>query len=412
MRTSVEHKTDGAGAAARGAQQRLELLVAVGDLLISTVNDEPDWARLTRLLVPLLGDVSILLLGDGEHLDPAAASHAVHDQQHGLDAAVPACADILRKNLSEVVASGKSRSIQEIALIDHGCEGPPCACSRLPAIGAQTGLAAPLPGRARVHGVLLVARPTSKGAYTLEETRVVEDVAARIAAHLDVISALQRERRFTADVSHELRTPVAALVSAASLLGSRMDDVGPRARPPIKLLLDDVQRLRDLVEDLLAISKLDSAPHSAEVSSVEVRELVGWILTTRDWTSRFDVTDDDHTSLEVDPMRLELVLANLIGNVVQHGGGHGQVMIERVGRWTYISVVDQGPGIPPDKLPFIFDRFFKADAARGAHGTGLGLSIAAESARLLGGDITVDNSPGSGCRFTVKLPISPPPGRG
>jgi two-component system sensor histidine kinase MtrB len=113
--------------------------------------------------------------------------------------------------------------------------------------------------------------------------------------------------------------------------------------------------------------------------------------------------DGGRVVVESDPRRLERIVANLVGNAVQHGGGRASVRIGENGEGPFVEVSDKGPGIPPEHVPHLFERFYKADAARSGGGTGLGLAIAHENARLLGGRIEVWSEPGKGSRFTLQL---------
>jgi two-component system sensor histidine kinase MtrB len=110
----------------------------------------------------------------------------------------------------------------------------------------------------------------------------------------------------------------------------------------------------------------------------------------------------------VDPRRVDVILANLIGNALKHGGSPVRVQVRAEGPDLVVRVADGGPGIPEDVLPHVFDRFFKADAARRrSEGSGLGLSIAAENARIHGGTITAANGESGGAVFTLRLPLTP-----
>ena len=107
--------------------------------------------------------------------------------------------------------------------------------------------------------------------------------------------------------------------------------------------------------------------------------------------------------IETDPRRFERVVTNLVGNALDHGGDGVDVRVRRDGDGAVVEVVDQGPGIAPEDLPHLFERFYKADPARAGQGSGLGLAIAQENARLLGGKIEVWSEPGEGTRFTFRL---------
>jgi signal transduction histidine kinase len=223
----------------------------------------------------------------------------------------------------------------------------------------------------------------------------------------ELSAAEARERRFTSDVAHELRTPLTALVAEASLLRDHLHRMPPEARRPAELLVADVARLRRLVDDLMEISRLDAGALAVRDEPVDVGALVAASVRSRGWESLVRLEGGDVT-IQTDPRRLERVVTNLVANGVEHGGGDVSVRIARDGDGAVVEVVDRGPGIPPDQLPRLFERFYKADSSRAGPGSGLGLAIARENARLLGGDVTVESHVGRGTRFTVRLPVTKP----
>jgi signal transduction histidine kinase len=232
------------------------------------------------------------------------------------------------------------------------------------------------------------------------------EMAGALEAKIADLSAAQaRERRFTADVAHELRTPLTALVGEASLLAEHLDRMPADSRRPAELLIADVARLRRLVDDLLEISRLDAGAESVHAEQVDLRSLVGATVEARGWNGRVRL-DGDGLSLTSDPRRLERIVGNLVDNALEHGGKEVAIRIGRDGEAVAVEISDDGPGIPPEHLPHIFERFYKADEARSGGGTGLGLAIARENARLLGGEIDVSSVPGEGTRFTLRLPVT------
>lgn len=234
------------------------------------------------------------------------------------------------------------------------------------------------------------------------------EMAEALESKLAALSAAQaRERRFTADVAHELRTPVTALVAAASLLREHLDRLPDDARPAARLLVGDVVRLRRLVEDLLEISRLDAGPERPSVEPVDAPALLRAIVAARGWSDRVRVGGAP-VALRTDPRHLERVLANLVANAVEHGGGEISANVTAAGRLVAVEVSDQGPGIPAAHLPLVFDRFHKVDASRATAGSGLGLAIAREHAALLGGVLSVRSTPGVGTRFRLELPADGP----
>ncbi|TMK69053.1 MAG: HAMP domain-containing histidine kinase [Actinobacteria bacterium] len=230
------------------------------------------------------------------------------------------------------------------------------------------------------------------------------EMASALEAKISALSAAQaRERRFTADVAHELRTPLTALVGEASLLSDHVDSMPTAARRPAELLIGDIARLRRLVEDLMEISRFDAGRESVQTETVDLASLAAGAIRARGWEGQVRLDADD-VVLQSDPRRLERIVANLVGNALDHGGHGVAVRVGQDGVGAFVEVVDRGPGIAPEHLVHLFERFYKSDASRSGRGTGLGLAIALENARLLGGEIEVWSELGEGSRFTLRLP--------
>ncbi len=216
-----------------------------------------------------------------------------------------------------------------------------------------------------------------------------------------------RERRFTADVAHELRTPLTALVNEAGLLARHADEMPAEARRMSELLTRDLARLRRLVEDLMEISRLDAGHEPLELTDVDIATLVGGLRSAHAWDGQVDLAGDADAMVVTDRRRLERILANLIGNAIEHGGGRARVGVTADGDGATVEVADDGPGIPAEFRGRLFERFSKADTSRSSGGSGLGLAIAAENAALIGGRIDVATAAGDGARFFLHLPLIP-----
>jgi two-component system, OmpR family, sensor histidine kinase MtrB len=268
--------------------------------------------------------------------------------------------------------------------------------------------------RSMAEGLLATRLPVEGqdefGAWATSFNEMADALEAKIAA---LSEAQARERRFTSDVAHELRTPLTALVAEASLLREHLSRMPEESRRPAELLIQDVNRLRKLVDELMEISRFDAGRESVQAEPVDVEALIGAILRARGWDGRVRV-ESDGAILSTDRRRLERIVANLVGNAVEHAGAEVRVRVGSGGKRAYIEVVDSGPGVASEHLPHLFERFYKADPARSRGGSGLGLAIAMENARLLGGDIEVRSELGVGTAFRLVLPVTEPlhPGEG
>ena len=262
--------------------------------------------------------------------------------------------------------------------------------------------------RSLAEGLLETRLPTERtdefGAWAASFNEMAEALEAKITALSD---AQARERRFTADVAHELRTPLTALVAEASLLAEQLDRMPTEVRRPAELLVADVRRLADLVEDLMEISRLDAGQARPREDDVDLSSLAAAIVRSRRWDGRVRV-EGDEVVVSSDPRRLERIVSNLVANALEHGGREVGVRVGRDGLGPFVEVTDHGPGIRREDLPHVFDRFYKTDPSRATPGSGLGLAIALENARLLGGDIDVWSEVGTGTRFTLRLPVTKP----
>lgn len=244
------------------------------------------------------------------------------------------------------------------------------------------------------------------GAWATSFNRMAEALQAKLE---ELAAATARERRFTSDVAHELRTPLTGMASAASLLKSELEAVQPPARRPAELLIEDVRRLRDLVGELLELSRHDAGAEKVELEPVHVGQAMAVVLRSWDGGSSIPARVAGDLWVMADKARFKRVLSNLVANAMHHGGGDVTVAARADGAQVVVDVLDRGPGLDPEDLSRVFDRFFKADAARSGGGSGLGLAIAMANARLQGGVVEAANREGGGARFSLRLQGCPSP---
>ncbi|NUP52374.1 MAG: HAMP domain-containing histidine kinase [Catenulispora sp.] len=235
------------------------------------------------------------------------------------------------------------------------------------------------------------------------------DALERSIAELRSLEA--SSRRFVADVSHELRTPLTAMTAVTDLL-EEATDVGDESAPAAQLIVNETRRLARLVEDLMEVSRFDAGTAQVRLEEVDLVALVHGCLDARGWTGRVTLHVPESLPIVVDQRRIDVIVANMVGNAIKHGGeGPVELFIGTSGTNLLLQVRDHGPGIPKDALEHIFERFYKADKARGrSEGSGLGLSIAYENAHVHGGELTGANHPEGGAVFTLRLPVPEPGG--
>ena len=216
--------------------------------------------------------------------------------------------------------------------------------------------------------------------------------------------AQHQNRRFVADVSHELRTPLTALVAEASIVGEHLDGLPPESRRAAEMLVGDVGRLRTLVEELMELSRFDADAETVALERVDLGKLIETVRSTRSPKSRF-APPAEPIVVDADPRRLERILGNFLDNAREHAADADvEIAIESRDDDVVISVSDRGPGVPPDRLEMIFDRFTKIDPSRSGGSSGLGLAIAAEHAALMGGYLQAMNREDGGLRLELVLP--------
>jgi signal transduction histidine kinase len=213
----------------------------------------------------------------------------------------------------------------------------------------------------------------------------------------------EQQRRFAADASHDLRSPITAMRTQLEEALLYPDDTHWPATA--QALLDSLDRLEAIVTDLLVLARLDSGNVSAD-EPVDLSELITSEVTRRAPRVRLATDLQPGTVVLGDRLQLARLLTNLVDNAARHATATVTVMVRREGGDAVVEVIDDGPGIPPDKREFVFQRFTRLDPARNKDqgGTGLGLAIAREIAERHGGTLTIEDS-AQGARFVLRIPI-------
>lgn len=294
---------------------------------------------------------------------------------------------------------------------------------------ALLALIAGLVARQVVTPVRLAAGTAEQlAAGRLEERLAVrgEDELARLATTFNTMAdALQRQirqleelstvqQRFVSDVSHELRTPLTTVRMAADLLHEARTGFAPDARRSAELLQAELDRFEELLADLLEISRYDAGATELEADPTDLARLVarvieqtGALARRKGSVIRVHHRADEEVVAEVDHVRIERVLRNLVVNALEHGEGR-PVDVTVAGDDASVAVLvrDHGIGLRSGETAKVFTRFWRGDPsrARTTGGTGLGLAIALEDAHLHGGRLEAWGRPGRGAAFRLTLP--------
>jgi two-component system sensor histidine kinase KdpD len=249
-------------------------------------------------------------------------------------------------------------------------------------------------------------------ATALERARLGQEIsAARTAAEAERV-----RNTLLASISHDFRTPLASILGAATSLieyGARLP--GPARRDLLIQVKDEAEHLDGMVRNLLAMTRLEAGALELNRDWVDLQELFDRAVAVakrRRAAQAFDVrVEEGLPFVSADPNLLDQVLANVVGNAIQHAGSGERIALEarREGSMAVLSVTDNGPGIAPEVLPRIFEKFARAPRSSGdaGEGTGLGLAIVKGIVEAHQGTVAAVSpvADGRGTRIEIRLPL-------
>ncbi len=240
-----------------------------------------------------------------------------------------------------------------------------------------------------------------------------------VAVLVDVteIRRLESIRRdFVANVSHELRTPVTAVRTALETARGVAKSDPASAERFLDMAFRNAERLASLVQDLLDLSRIESGELKLDAAGVDISAVFAQVLgnfvapAERKHLRLSHTVPADLPSVCADRRALEQVVSNLLDNAVKYAGDGGSITLRaaRLGRWIRLAIEDTGPGIGPQHLPRLFERFYRVDEGRSRDrgGTGLGLAIVKHLVEAMGGAVEVESTVGKGSTFSVTLPMA------
>jgi PAS domain S-box-containing protein len=412
---------------AERARQHLELLARVSGVLASSV-DYPAALGGVTVMLPLLGDLLLVDLQEGDRLDPQVTAHVdpvVDERLRGLrprPVALPPGHPVM-----EVCRTGRPLLVEEVA--DGwlaAFAGSPAAAEAWRGIRLVSAMIVPIMSHRRQYGALTFGFGLSERRYDAHALGLAADIGLRVALALDtanLVRELETEHRrkdeFLAMLAHELRNPLGAVTNALAAL----DQASPDDRMQLARILGRQSRhLAHLVNDLLDVSRIRFGLVALHRRRVDLREIVrNAVEVTRARKESASLSISAHLArapvlVEADPDRLEQVLGNLLDNAVKYtpAGGAIDVSVETEGSHAVLHVRDSGVGIPLEFQPRVFDVFSRASiqGTQPGGGLGLGLSVVRELIAQHGGAVTVESRGlGQGADFVIRLPLAMGPDR-
>ncbi|QRN99618.1 CHASE3 domain-containing protein [Archangium violaceum] len=415
----------------RGAESLLFLSEASAALAAS-LDHAATLQQVARLTVPSLADWCLVdLKGEDGRIERVEVTHADHT--------LAPLAEQLRRfpptgnehPSARAMHSGRTVHLPEMTreLVERAAYNAEHLRLTLEEMRPRSLVAAPLLARGRTLGVLtFVTSETSGRRYEEEDVLLLEEVARRAAMALDnarLFSLAQEERKhaeeanrlkddFLATVSHELRTPLTAMLGWVKMLRSGRLAPDKHARA-LETVDRNAQAQAQLIEDLLDVSRIITGKLRLETRPVHLAEVVQAAMeSVRPAADAKDIRFQPELSetedlVMGDPGRLQQVVWNLLSNAVKFspGGSRVRVLLRRVDSSVEVTVADEGPGVPEDFLPHIFERFrqLEGGTTRRHGGLGLGLAIVRHLVELHGGTVhAASEGLGRGASFTVRLP--------
>ncbi|HST60332.1 MAG TPA: ATP-binding protein [Longimicrobium sp.] len=405
----------------RENEEGLRFLAEAGGVLASSLDYEETLRRVCRLAVPVMADFCVVdLLEDGvirrveaAHADPAARELAEMVLRHppSLDNAAHPVPAVLRTGATQLHNS----------IMREMTDGSPEHVGLLDRLAPTAYLVVPLRAGTQVLGVLSLLITDSGRAYDAADVRRAEELGVRAGYAIEnarlyarTAEANRAKSDFLAVMSHELRTPLNAILGYTDLFLAGIPEPLPVSMvPQVERVQGAGRHLRDLIEEILSFARLEGG---REEVVMEPLDLAGLARETAAISEPLALERGLGFRLEVpagpvqartDTRKVRQILLNLLANAAKFTE-HGEVVLslEDAGADAVLRVRDTGVGIAPANLERVFEPFWQADQrlAREHGGSGLGLAVARQLARLLGGDVTAQSTPGAGSTFTLRLP--------
>lgn len=436
-RRAEEHRLElareqSARAAAEAAQQRFALIAEASQLLATSLEWETTLANVARCMVPRLADWCIVEIVDPDgQLRPAAVAAVDPSLEPSLlDQAARRRqgSDSERDPAALARQTGQPQLLAETSAATCPGRADDEDLALLQRLRPGSTIAVPLVARGRTLGTITAVTGPGRPPYTPSDVPLVQELGLRAATAIENALLFQEAREavairenFISIAAHELKTPVTSLRGFTQLLLRRLEQGQPvdsdAVRAPLAQIDRQAGRLTRLVTQLLDVSQLRSGKLRLEPRPTDLPRLLrDAAAAAQAMTSRHEISVRcaDDVWAEVDPLRLEQVVVNLLDNAVKYSPDGGPIEVELAqppAGGVEIVIADRGPGIPREHRDRVFDRFYQMHTPEQLSGLGLGLYVSREIVDMHHGRITAEDRPGGGARFVIALPALPSPAR-
>ncbi|HEU0301996.1 MAG TPA: GAF domain-containing sensor histidine kinase, partial [Longimicrobium sp.] len=380
--------------------------------------------QVARVCAGSLADYCIVHVEEGDYFRAAGIAHAdparleqVRDVLRAFP--VPLDADqpvmrVLRTGVPELMAVVDEATLEDMTIGPEHREA-------IRALGVTSAIVVPIRAKGRILGAVSLARTGGEG-YDARDLAVAEELARRAALAVENARLYEQARQavhvrdeVVAVVSHDLRNPLNAVLIASTVLAEYggAEALSERDRKQLQIIRRAAEQMTALTQDLLEVSSLESGsmamrPRSCATGALlrAVEEMFGPVAD-EEGVALAIFPADDLPAAHADYGRVLQVFGNLVGNAIKFTphGGRVELGAECRGEWLCFWVRDTGPGIEPEHLPRLFDRFWQAQRG-GKAGAGLGLAIAKSIVEAHGGQIWVESGSAGGNTFRFTLPAA------
>jgi signal transduction histidine kinase len=386
-------------------------------ILLSSFDYDTTLARVARLAVPLLGEICVIDVRDGDDIRRVATAHAERESEPLTRALArfPPGLSSPRNPIRRVLETGRTVVAGPSDLVSADVAIDPEHRLILEKLAARVGVFAPMHGSAGTLGVVSFLSTDPARVYRRDEIALAENLAsaARLAiGNAQLFHEAQRAARARDEilsvVAHDLRNPLGVVRTAAALILDM--DPDERIRPLLAMIRRSTLTMERLIEDLLEVTRMESRGLSLALADRDagalVREAAEMLHSLADASGiELRVEIGAEGMVRADGTRVLQVFSNLVGNAIKFTprGGRVTMSANDAGPEIRFAIADTGPGIPPEQLPHVFGRFWQADTSD-RRGLGLGLAIAKSLVEAHHGHIWLESTPGSGTTVSFTLP--------